>query len=157
LERQEFENLTFTEQLEYVNQRTHMTVEEIAKEIKGMPPSSLSKIFSEKGYRRVKRLYVKSEQMPQSSSSKDTAEDPLQELLHYKDQLIAIALGKQHHQSNQLDFSFLEQYKSQNKKTVTFDLPEEMVVQFNSLVAKKGYKKQAIWSFMVHNFLENHK
>jgi hypothetical protein len=157
LERQDFEALTFKEQLEYVNQRPQMTVKQIAEGIKGMPPSSLSKIFSEKRYRRVKGLYVKTEQKPQSSSSKDSVEDPLQELLHYKDQLIAMVLGKQHHQSNQLDFSFLEQYENQNKKTITVDLPEEMANQFNSLIAKKGYKKQAIWSFMVHSFLENHK
>ena len=153
MERQEFENLTFKEQLNYVNQRKHMTVKKIAEEIKGMPPSSLSKIFAKKGYRRVKGLYVKTEKMPQSKSTKDD----LEELLHYKDQLIAMVLKNQQQSSNQLDFSFLEKYQNQSKKTITFDLPEEMVDQFNSFVVKRGYKKQAVLSFIVHNFLQSNK
>ena len=153
MERQEFENLTFKEQLEYVNQRKHMTVKQIAEEIKGMPPSSLSKIYAKKGYRRVKGLYVKTEKMPQLESTKDD----LEELLHYKDQLIAMVLKNQQQSSNQLDFSFLEKYQNQSKKTITFDLPEEMVDQFNSFVVKRGYKKQAVLSFIVHNFLQSNK
>ncbi|MBO1005905.1 hypothetical protein [Pseudogracilibacillus auburnensis] len=154
MDRKTFEVLSFKKQLEYVNQRSGMTVKQISEEIKGMPPSSLSKTFAEKGYRRVKGIYVKKEQIPQLISSK---EDPLQELLRYKDEIISMVLEKQHYQSIQFDFSFLEQYEKQNKKTITFDLPEEMANQFNSLVAKKGYKKQAVWNLLVYSFLQNHQ
>lgn len=154
MERQEFEALTFKEQLEYVNQRTQMTVKQIAEEIKGMPPSSLSKNFAEKGYRRVKGLYVKTEKTPQSSSTKDDTEDPLQELLQYKDRLIAMVLKNQQQSSNQLDFSFLENYQNQDKKTITFELPEEMAKQFDSEIAKKGFKKQAILNLLIYQFLQ---
>jgi len=154
LERQEFEALTFKEQLEYVNQRTQMTVKQIAEEIKGMPPSSLSKIFAEKGYRRVKGLYVKTEKTPQSSSTKDDSENPLQELLQYKDQLIAMVLKNQQQSSNQLDFSFLENYQNQDKKTITFELPEEMAKQFDSEIARKGYKKLSVLNLLIYEFLQ---
>lgn len=155
MERQEFEALTFEEQLEYVNQRYQMTVKQIAEEIKDIPPSSLSKIFAEKGYRRVKGLYVKTEKTPQSSSIKDDSEDPLQELLQYKDQLIAMVLKNQQQSSNQLDFSFLENYQNQDKKTITFELPEEMAKQFDSEIAKKGFKKQAILNLLIYQFLQS--
>ena len=155
MNRKTFEEvLTFEEQLKFVNDRPHLTVKEIAKVIDGMPSSSLSKIFNQKGYRRSQGLYVKTKQTPQSQSP---AEDCLQELLDYKDALISMALGNQQQQSTELDFSFLEQYEGQNRKTISFDLPEELANQFNSAVAKKAYKKQALMSLLVYEFLQIHK
>lgn len=159
LERQDFENLPFEKQLKYVNERNDMTLEEIARTI-GIPQSSLSGIFAKRGYRRERSTgqYVKSEENPPSKkttslfSSKD-----LQELLRYKNQLIALALEKQQNQLNRIDFSFLTKFENQNKKTIAFDLPEELANDFNAVVTKTGYKKQAILTFLIYDFLQKNK
>ncbi|MYL57567.1 hypothetical protein GLW20_08610 [Virgibacillus halodenitrificans] len=160
MDRQTFEALPFEKQLEYVNKKSFMTVKQISEEIKDMPPSSLSKIFAQKGYRRAKGFYIKMKQTPQLISSEEHSKDPLQELLRYKDQLIAMVLRdqEQHHQSNQFDFSFLEQLnKSKTKKTITFDLPEELANELDRVIAKKGLKKQALMSLVVYQFLQSYK
>lgn len=157
MDRKTFEVLSFKKQLEYVNERAHVTIKEIADEIEGMPPSSLSQIFSQRGYRRVKGLYVKSEQKLQVNPSKENLGNPLQELLNYKDQLIAMVLSETKEKPKLLDFSFLEQFEGQTKKTITFDLPEEMIKDLDRFIINKGLKKQTLMSLIVYSFLESQK
>lgn len=153
MDRKTFESLTLEEQLKYVNDRREMTTREIGETI-GMPPSSLSNLFSNVGYKRVKGIYIKKEQTPQNSS----VETPiyLQELLQYKEEIIAMVQGKRPY-STQIDFSFLKQFdKEIGKKTLTFDLPEELAERLEAFVTGSGYKKQAVLSLAIYNFLQNY-
>jgi len=109
LDRQSFENLTLEEQVIYVNERPKMTMGQIAEEV-GIPASSLSNIFCKKGYRRDKGFYVKSQ-------TKQPQKDDIQELLQYKEQILAMVLKEQENQTpKQLNFSFLNNYDYKNKK-----------------------------------------
>lgn len=151
MDRKTFESLTLEQQLIFVNKRQQMTTKQIADEI-GMPPSSLSKIFTEKGYKRIRGKYVKKEKL---SSHKEPSElSPFEELLQYKDQLIDIALQKQHQQPQLLDFSVLSQFK-RDKETITFDCPAELSQKLNEVLTKRGYKKQALLSLLIYHFLQS--
>jgi hypothetical protein len=147
LDRQAFEALTLHEQLSFMNKRSEMTLKEIVKEIQGMPASSLSQIFSKKGYQRQKGIYVKVES--------EATNNDFQELLRFKDQLISLVLREQQQEtSKKLDFSFLNQFDPKKKKTITFDLPEVLADQLDSFVKASGFKKQAVYSLAIYELVQ---
>lgn len=154
MDRQEFESLSLEKQVAYVNERPQMTLKQIAQEI-GIPASTLSQIFTKAGYERIKGIYVKQPQLenPQSESSPQSKD--LEELLQHKDQLLMLLKEQQHQPSNQLDFSFLNRYVG-NKKTISFDLPEDFVEEIDAFVKATGYKKQSVYALAIYQFMQNY-
>ncbi len=149
MDRQEFKSLRLEEQVAYVNKRSQMTMGQIAEEI-GIPASSLSQLLTREGHRRVNGFYVKAgTEAPQTND--------LQELLQYKEQILAMVLKEQQEQtSKKLDFSFLNNYNQKHKKTISFDLPEAFVNEIDMFVKATGYKKQAIYALAIYQLMQKH-
>lgn len=146
MNRQDFEALTFEEQLNYVNARSAKTMKEIGKEI-GIPPTTLSNIFSKAGYQRVNGKYVTKD--PNSI----TSANPLQEILQHKDQIIAMVLGHQLQNQN-LDFSPLQAYRKEDgRENISFEIPKLLAQQLNETIEKRGYKKQSLLCLLIYQFL----
>lgn len=149
MDRQTFESLTLEKQVAYMNERPRMTMKEIGAEI-GIPASTLSNLFSNAGYTRKKGLYVKTEtEAPQN--------DDLEQLLQYKDQIIAMVLKEQQDQtSDSFDLSFLNNYDHKNKKTISFDLPVEFVDEIDAFVKVTGLKKQSVYALAFYQLMQKH-
>lgn len=152
MERQEFESLSFEQQVAYVNERPQMTLKQIAQEI-GIPASTLSQIFTKAGYERVKGIYVKQPQFEESHPTKSPEED-LQELLRYKEQLLNLLREQQHQAPSKLDFTVLDCY-GVNKKAVSLELPEDQIEEINAFIKKTGLKKQSLFSLAIYQFMKN--
>lgn len=148
MDRQTFESLPLEEQVNYVNERPGMTMSQIGAEI-GVPASTLSNLFSRAGYQRIKGVYVKTEI--------ETPNDDLQQLLQYKDQLIAMVLREQQVQpSDKMDFSFLNNYDDKTKKTVSYDLPHDFVKEMQEFVKTTGYSKRSVVMLAIYEFMQKH-
>lgn len=163
MDRQLFESLPIEKQVEFMNERPKKKLKEIAEEI-GMPASSLGSIFNKAGYVRRQGLYVLDEAKAETPQAESTESAPipqneeLQELLQYKDQLIALVTEKEK-QEAPLDFSTLSQYKDEDGKinwsTLTFQIPTELHEQLDEYLEKRGYKKQFLLSLIVQQFLNS--
>jgi hypothetical protein len=148
MDRQTFERLSLNDQVKFINTRPSATMKQIAAEI-GMPASSLSHLFSQSGYVRVKGVYVKKEALtPQS--------DSLQELLQYKDQILSMVLKECHEQpTEKLDFSFLNNYDQTKKKIVSFALPEDFVTEIDVFIKNTGYIKQSVFALSIYQLMKH--
>lgn len=153
MKRQEFESLSFEQQVAYVNQRPQMTLKQIAQEI-GIPASTLSQIFTKAGYERVKGTYVKQPQFEESHLTKSPEED-LQELLQHKEQLLNLLREQQHPTPNKLDFTVLDCYVG-NKKAVSVELPGDQIEEMDAFIKKMGLKKQSFFSLAIYQFMKNY-
>lgn len=150
MDRQLFESWTLEDQVNFVNERSKMTMAQIAEEV-GVPASSLSNIFSREGYRRDKGIYVKSQ-------TTQPQKDDLRELLQYKEQILAMVLKEQQTQTpKQLSFSFLNNYDHKNKKTISFDLPEAIVDEIDAFVKSIGYKKQSVYALAIYELMQKYR
>lgn len=157
MERQEFEDLRLEEQIAYVNKRSNMKVKEIAEEI-GMPPSSLSNLLSNAGYRRIQGIYVKQPQFEapnEESHSIKFHDKDLQELLQHKEQLLNLLREQQYQAPNKLDFTVLDCYGG-NKKAVSIELPEDQIEEMNAFIKKTGLKKQLLFSLAIYQFMKSY-
>lgn len=154
MDRQTFEAMTIEQQVTYMNERSNMKLKEVAEEI-GIPASSLSQLFIKAGYVRKQGIYSKDE--TQKEVEKEVvASDDLQELLQFKDQLLALLQSKP--QDAPLDFSVLSEYKDDEGKmewsTLTFQIPKQLHGELDEFLEKRGYKKQFLLSLLVKQFLD---
>jgi len=153
LDRQTFEALPLEKQVAYMNERPKQTLKQIAEEI-GIPPSSLSQLFLKEGYVRKSGIYMQDD--TKKETEKEAPAYDLQELLKYKEQLIAMAL--QSKQEAPLDFSVLSDYKDEAGKiqwsNITFQIPAELHAELDEFLERRGYKKQMLLSLIIKQFLE---
>lgn len=158
MDRQTFEALPIENQVSYMNERSHMKLKEVAEEI-GIPPSSLSQLFLKAGYVRKSGLYAKDETKKEPEKEVAVSDD-LQELLQYKDELLAMVLQSKK-QETPLDFSVFGNYKDETGKiqwsTLTFQIPTELHAELDEFLEKRGYKKQFLLSLLVKDFLDKKK
>jgi hypothetical protein len=150
MDRQTFKSLPLEEQVNYVNERPGMTMSQIGAEV-GIPASTLSNLFSRAGYQRIKGVYVK------TTETEAPQNDDLQELLQYKEQIIAMVLREQQDQSSdKMNFSFLNNYDDKNKKTASFDLPSDFAKEMEDFIEATGYKKRSVIMLAIYEFMQRH-